>query len=335
MMSREEVGSHAHSEFDLPKPESMTAMSRETLRSRAEWLRRLREFFWERSFIEVETPVVSRDTVIDLHIDPIPLSLPGRSSRFYLQTSPEYLMKRLLTLGEPAIFQIAHAFRAEETGVQHNPEFTMCEWYRVGDDYQAGQELLAELAQVMFDVDGCNRLTYRNAFRQWAGVDPFNDSTSRIRGLCDEWLGKQVDGVARDVCLDLLFSEKVQPQLGQGIPTLLTDFPAEQSALAKVTARDYGWVAERYELFWKGLELANGYHELLDPKELAARQHQVNVKRVEAGKKPLPERSRLLDAMTTGLPPCSGVALGVERALQAFLDLESISEVMPFPIDQA
>ena len=334
-MSSDEANSRIPREYELPKSESMTAMSRATLRSRARWLRRLREFFWERSFIEVETPVVSRDTVIDLHIDPIPLSLPGRSSRFYLQTSPEYLMKRLLTLGEPAIFQIAHAFRAEETGLQHNPEFTMCEWYRVGDDYQAGQDLLAELAQVMFDVDDCNRITYRDAFRQWADVDPFNDSTARIRGLCDEWLGKQVDGVARDVCLDLLFSEQVQPQLGQGIPTLLTDFPAEQSALAQVTVRDYGCVAERFELFWKGLELANGYHELLDPEELAARQRQVNAKRVEAGKDPLPERSRLLDAMTTGLPPCSGVALGVERALQAFLDLESISEVMPFSIDRA
>jgi len=311
-------------------------MSRDSLQARSAWLRQLREFFWSRGFLEVETPVLSRDTVIDRHIEPISLQVPGVSTPFFLQTSPEYLMKRLLRLGEPAIFQIAHAFRAGERGDQHNPEFTLCEWYRVGDDYQAGQDFLAELTQAMLGVSVVERLTYRQAFQRWAGVDPFSDSTETIVHLAQLAAGDDVEeSFSRDLSLDILFTESIQPRLGRDAPILLIDYPADQAALAKVARREYGWVAERFELFWKGMELANGYHELLDSNELERRQHQINQERVDEGKEILPEGSRLVEAMKQGLPPCSGVALGVERTLQALLGMESIAEVMTFPIDRA
>lgn len=313
-----------------------STMTRECLRARSAWLRRLREFFWSRDFLEIDTPVLSQDTVIDRHIDPISLKLPGARSPYFLQTSPEYLMKRLLRLGEPAIFQIAHAFRAGECGDQHNPEFTLCEWYRVGDDYQAGQDFLAEFTRELLGVSGVERMTYRQAFQRWARLDPFSDSTDEIVRRAQLAAGDVIDDTfSRDLSLDILFTECVQPCLGIDAPTLLIDYPADQAALAKVVQRDYGGVAERYELFWKGMELANGYHELLDPKELERRQHQINQERVEDGKEALPEQSRLVEAMKQGLPPCSGVALGVERTLQALLGMDSIAEVMTFPIDRA
>jgi lysyl-tRNA synthetase class 2 len=320
---------------DAAKASVDSTMSLDRLRARAAWVRQLREFFWNRGFVEVETPVLSRDTVIDRHIDPIALRLSGNSVPYFLQTSPEYLMKRLLRLGEPAIFQIAHAFREGESGSQHNPEFTLCEWYRVGDDYQAGQDFLADLAQELLDVPGVKRLTYRQAFQRWADIDPFSDSTKQIVEYAKRAAGDGDETFSRELGLDILFTEFIQPHLGIGAPTLLVDYPADQAALAQVTKRAYGWVAERFELFWKGLELANGYHELLDPRELKDRQHRINQERVSDGKTALPEQSRLLDAMNLGLPPCSGVALGVERTLQALLGLETIAEVMTFPIDRA
>jgi lysyl-tRNA synthetase class 2 len=320
---------------DAAKASVDSTMSLDRLRARAAWVRQLREFFWNRGFVEVETPVLSRDTVIDRHIDPIALRLSGNSVPYFLQTSPEYLMKRLLRLGEPAIFQIAHAFREGESGSQHNPEFTLCEWYRVGDDYQAGQDFLADLAQELLDVPGVERLTYRQAFQRWADIDPFSDSTKQIVEYAKRAAGDGDETFSRELGLDILFTEFIQPHLGIDAPTLLVDYPADQAALAQVTKRAYGWVAERFELFWKGLELANGYHELLDPRELKDRQHRINQERVSDGKTALPEQSRLLDAMNLGLPPCSGVALGVERTLQALLGLETIAEVMTFPIDRA
>lgn len=320
---------------DAVKASVDSSMSLDRLRARSAWIRQLREFFWNRGFVEVETPVLSRDTVIDRHIDPISLRLPGNSVPYFLQTSPEYLMKRLLRLGEPAIFQIAHAFREGESGSQHNPEFTLCEWYRVGDDYQAGQDFLAVLAQELLGVPSVNRLTYRQAFQQWANIDPFSDSTEQIVEHAKRAAGDGDEPFSRELGLDILFTEFVQPQLGIGAPTLLVDYPADQAALAQVAQRAYGWVAERFELFWKGMELANGYHELLDPRELEDRQRRINQERVSDGKMALPEQSRLLEAMNQGIPPCSGVALGVERTLQALLGLETIAEVMTFPIDRA
>jgi elongation factor P--(R)-beta-lysine ligase len=293
------------------------------LRQRADILRRLRAFFDARGFVEVETPLLSHDTVIDRHLDPLAVTLfrDPRAAQdgptLYLQTSPEFGMKRLLARGDAtAIYQLTRAFRGAEQGTQHNPEFTILEWYRVGDDYAAGMALLAELAQAMFATPVVERITYRDAFRRHANQDPFANPLD-------------------DFEEDRLLATQVQPRLGEIAPTILYDYPAAQAALAQVRPESAGGVAERFELFYRGVELANGYHELLDPEALRRRQRAQNAARQADGKYALPEESRLLAAMEQGLPPCSGCALGVDRLVMLLTGTADIRDVLAFPIDRA
>lgn len=300
------------------------------LQLRAQTLKRLRAFFDARGFVEVETPVLSHDTVIDRHLDPLPVTLfddprtPAQGRTLYLQTSPEFGMKRLLAAGEAtAIYQITRAFRGAEQGSQHNPEFTMLEWYRVGDDYRAGMNLLAELAGEMFGVPDVTRITYREAFQKYAGVDPLAESP------------EAADPSEREFQLDVLLTSQIQPQLGQDRPAILYDYPANQAALAQVRHEDGIALAERFELYFQGVELANGYHELLAPEVLRERNRQHNQERAADQKYMLPEESRLLDAMEHGLPACSGCALGVDRLVMLLAGASSIQDVIAFPIDRA
>lgn len=336
--------------------------SLDVLRRRAELLRRLRQFFDSRNFWEVETPCLSHDTVVDRHLDPIGVqgssigclassTVQDHDAPLWLQTSPEFGMKRLLAAGAQAIYQVAKAFRADETGRLHNPEFTMVEWYRVGDDYVAGMDLLAELAMELLEADGVDRVTYSLAFQEFVNLDPLSSSVSELRqkaidaGLSfpDSWLAIDAEHdpkTYRDHWLDLLLVELVQPHLGMGRPTILHDYPASQSALARVRTRDEDGVsgplvAERFELYVRGIELANGYHELLDAEVLAARNAANNVARLCDGKSPLPVDSRLLSAMREGLPACAGTALGFDRLAMVAFGLESVEQVMAFPIDRA
>jgi lysyl-tRNA synthetase class 2 len=212
-----------------------------------------------------------------------------------------------------AIYQITRAFRGGEVGELHNPEFTMVEWYRVGDDYAAGMDLLAELAQAVLQCPSPERLTYREAFAKYAAVDVAN---------------------VPDFDLDVLLTTKVQPHLGIDRPTILYDYPANQSALARVRPGNPP-VAERFELYVNGIELANGYHELLDPAILRERNRTNNAARAADGKVTLPEESRLLAAMDHGLPACSGCALGFDRLVMVATGAKTIQEVMAFPIDRA
>lgn len=302
------------------------------LHQRAELLRRLRRFFDSHGFIEVETPTLSRDSVIDEHLDPLRVTLfgdatqPERGEPFYLQTSPEFGMKRLLVAGAEAIYQITRAYRGGEVGGRHNPEFTMLEWYRLGDDYAAGRKLLSDLAAAALGCEDAEQMTFREAFQRYARVDPFGELTSS-------------DSTQdRNFLLDRILTEQVEPQLGRERPTILYDYPADQSALAQVRpADDKGnpAVAERFELYIGGVELANGYHELLDPAVLLERNRTNNQKRAAAGKYTLPENSRLLAAMQQGLPACSGCALGVDRLLMVATGASTIQEVLAFPIDRA
>lgn len=300
------------------------------LQLRAQTLKRLRAFFDARGFVEVETPVLSRDSVIDRHLDPLPVTLfddprtPAQGRTLYLQTSPEFGMKRLLAAGDAqAIYQITRAFRGAEQGSQHNPEFTMLEWYRVGDDYRAGMNLLAELASEMFGVPDVRRITYREAFQKYAGVDPLAEAADAI------------DPSEREFQLDVLLTSQIQPQLGQDRPAILFDYPANQAALAQVRHEDGIALAERFELYFQGVELANGYHELLAPEVLRERNRQHNQERAADQKYTLPEDSRLLDAMEHGLPACSGCALGVDRLVMLLAGASSIQDVIAFPIDRA
>lgn len=290
-------------------------------------LRRLRAFFVSRGFLEVETPLLSHDVVVDRHLDPLSAILfsdprePDVGDRLWLQTSPEFAMKRLLVTGAEqlrSIYQITRAFRGGEVGSLHNPEFTMVEWYRLGDDYAAGMQLLSDLAEEMLSLGTPERLTYREAFQRFAGVDPF----------------EQTSGADHDLHLDLLLTQKVEPHLGQDRPTILYDYPASQSALAQIRDGNPP-VAERFELYVRGMELANGYHELLDPAGLRERNRVNNQLRQSDGKPVLPEESRLLAAMDHGLPACSGCALGFDRLMMAATGAKSIQEVLAFPISRA
>ena len=313
------------------------------LRRRAALLRQVRQFFDERGFLEVETPVLSRDTVIDQHLDPLAVRLindphdPDDGPLFWLQTSPEYCMKRLLCAGATAIYQIARAFRGGERGARHNPEFTMVEWYRVGDDMWTGMQLLDELTHMALGRGPAERLRYAEAFQRTVGLNPEHCATheleaaARKSGLQDPIPWEPAD---RDAWLDWLLVTSVEPTLGRSAPTIVYDYPASQAALA-VVRHDPVPVAERFELYVNGIELANGYHELTDPAVLDARSRAANAARAAAGKYTLPEQSRLSDAMRHGFPASTGVALGFDRLLMAAVGARELSEVIAFPIDRA
>lgn len=309
--------------------------SLDMLRRRAELLAKVRQFFDRRGFLEVETPLLSHDTVVDRHLDPIPVLFfkeprqPSRGEQLWLQTSPEFGMKRLLAAGATAIYQITKAFRGgREIGPAHNPEFTIVEWYRVGDDYAAGMQLLSDLAESILGAGAAERVTYREAFQRYVGFDPLQPGAKLPLppGL--------PTGADRDLILDDYLTSQIEPYLGTPRPTILYDYPASQSALARVRAGEEP-VAERFELYFRGIELANGYHELLDPAVLRERNRASNTERFADDKYLLPEDSRLLAAMDHGLPACSGCALGFDRLVMVATGAKTIQEVMAFPMDRA
>jgi lysyl-tRNA synthetase class 2 len=313
-----------------------------SLRRRAELLAWVRVFFAEREFLEVETPLVSADTVVDRHLDPFavmagPAALTvgnGSGGRpLWLQTSPEFGMKRLMAAGGEAIYQVTRAFRQEELGPLHNPEFTIVEWYRRGDDLAAGMKLLSDLCETLLSLGPAATLSYRDAFVQHAGVDPFLATDAELADVARDRGVIAPGSLAandRDGWLDLLLVSLVEPQLGQKSPTILHSYPPSQAALA-VTQDTQPRVAERFELYVRGIELANGYHELLDPAILRERNRQNNAARQADGKPALPSESRLLRAMEHGLPACAGAALGFDRLVMLATGAKTIAEVIAFP----
>jgi lysyl-tRNA synthetase class 2 len=324
--------------------DSQPTASWKNLRLRAELLARTRRFFDRHEFLEVETPLLSADTVVDRHLDPIGVTLaddprhPRAGRTMWLQTSPEFAMKRLLAAGGEAIYQVTRSFRGGgETGRLHNPEFTIVEWYRTGDGLAAGMQLLSDLAEELFRRGPAQRLTYAEAFQQSLAIDPHRASVADLAAAAKR------AGVAapasfatadRDAWLDLLLVERIEPALGLTQPAILCDYPASQAALARLRPDDPP-VAERFELYLDGVELANGYVELLDPAVLRARNAEVNLQRIADGKPALPAESRLLAAMDEGMPECCGVALGFDRAVMLVAGAKSIADVLTFPIDRA
>jgi len=315
----------------------------DNLRLRADMLKRVRTFFDDRDFLEVETPLLSADSVIDRHLDPIPVTLfedprqPTVGRQMWLQTSPEFGMKRLLAADAKRIYQVTRAFRACERGHQHNPEFTIVEWYRVGDSMFDGMALLAELGKELLRVEAVRTISYREAFELHIGLNPHTAGLEEIAQVGNRDLGglpPQYAGDDRDEWLNFLLAEFVEPKLGVDGPQILYDYPASQAALARVRD-DTPPVAERFELYVNGVELANGYHELLDANVLRERNRITNTHRSREGKYTLPEKSLLLDAMDAGLPACTGVALGFDRLVMVAAGAKSIDEVVAFPIERA
>jgi lysyl-tRNA synthetase class 2 len=318
------------------RPAWRPAATPQRLALRAELLRKTRAFFDFRGFCEVETPLLSQDAVVDRALDPFAVQVAPGETR-YLQTSPEFCMKRLLAAGAKAIYQTTRAFRREERGALHNPEFTIVEWYRAGDDYAAGMELLSQLCDELLPFGPASRLSYGEAFLEHVGIDPH---LAGARQLAEAAKSAGIAAPAsladddRDGWLNLLLAERVEARLGVAQPTILYDYPASQAALARIRD-DAPPVAERFELYVRGIELANGYHELLDPAVLRERNRAQNAARLLDGKESLPEASRLALAMDRGLPACAGVALGFDRVVMLAAGASSLDEVLAFPWERA
>lgn len=304
------------------------------LEERARILRAIRRFFHRRGVLEVETPLLSEATVPDLHLDSFRCRHAGSPETLYLQTSPEYAMKRLLAAGAGPIFQITKAFRDGEAGRRHNPEFTLLEWYRPGFDHHALMDEMDELLAEILAVPAADRLTYQGAFAAHVHIDPHRASPDELRQRALDLGLSDVPGLDRDGWLHLLFSHVVEPELGIGRPTFVFDFPASQAALSIVRPGDPP-VAERFEVFVGGVELANGFHELTDAEEQRQRFEDDRARRAADGRHVPPLDTRFLDALETGLPPSAGVALGLDRLVMLALGATDIADVLAFPVDRA
>ncbi|SMP77651.1 lysyl-tRNA synthetase, class 2 [Neorhodopirellula lusitana] len=316
-------------------------------------LREIRGFFHNLDFCEVQPPCLSRDCVVDAYLDPIgipieelglaaeptPILAPKdekSGQRFLLQTSPESAMKRMLAAGAPSIFAIAPVFRKAEMGSRHNIEFTMLEWYERGGDAASAIQLLGELARIVFNAERYQTVSYQQAFSETLHIDPIACSIQEIQQLVDAIDSNLAQSLQddRDGLLDVLLSTHIEPELGRKLPTILTRYPISQAALAR-PCEDDPRLAERFELFYRGVELANGYDELLDPDELVRRYETNNQIRQRTGRDSLPTETTLVQAMRQGFPKCSGVAVGVDRILMLRLGANHINEVMPFTTDIA
>jgi lysyl-tRNA synthetase class 2 len=332
-----------------------------TLKRRAALAKVVRDFFDGSGYVEVETPVLSDDIVVDAWLEPfvVPAKVDKAANEVdrFLQTSPEFAMKRLLAAGATAIWQMTRAFRRGERGPLHNPEFTIVEWYRVGDTHRDQMKVVEELTRLIFRRAGewssetenfddrlasrierpFEAISYDEAFARHAGVTVLSLSSTELRELSRDKAVNVPGSLSsddRDGWLNLLLSELVEPHLGRDAPTFLYDYPASQAALAKVRQDDPP-VAERFELYIDGIELCNGYHELTDAEELEGRIRDQSLIREHEGRVALPQESHLLDAMRAGLPECAGVALGFDRLVMLALGARSIDDVIAFPFDRA
>ncbi len=310
----------------------------DVLRQRAALLAAIREFFAARDVLEVDTPLLGQFAVTDVHLDNLRTQISGAAQPYFLQTSPEYAMKRLLSAGSGSIYQLGKVFRDDELSSRHNPEFTMLEWYRL--DFTAAQLMqeINELMQYVSDAPAAVSISYQQLFIDQLGVDPLaDDAVGQLRDALSSY-SSLADLVHReddrDLLLDLAMATVIEPQLNTKQPTFVTHYPASQAALAQVNPEDPR-TALRFELFYGGLELANGYQELTDAGEQQLRFERDNQRRNSSGKLKAVPDVRLLAALEQGLPDCSGVALGVDRLLMVLLNQSEIEKVLPFAIDRA
>lgn len=274
----------------------------EILKDRALMLAKARAFFKEREILEVDVPILSWEASVDLHIDLVEAHCCGKLG--YLHSSPEYGMKRLLAEGVGDIYQLSHVFRDYERGSKHTVEFTMAEWYRLGFTFKEMMEETIEFIHLFLNRQQVEILTYKEAFLRYSGKFP---SSMEER--------------------DALYAFEIEPHFGQDCLTVIIEFPPEQAALAKLG--DNG-MAERFEIYGGGMELANGYHELIDSQEQRARLEMANKERQAHGKKQLPIDQPFLKAFDIGLPDCCGVAVGFDRLMMLRHQLEEIREASSF-----
>ncbi|CAA0081797.1 Elongation factor P--(R)-beta-lysine ligase [Zhongshania aliphaticivorans] len=305
------------------------------LRRRAQLLAAVRAVFAERGVVEVDTPLLASAPVTDPNIEAICTNSPEGEGQMYLQTSPEFAMKRLLAAGSGPIYQICKAFRRGERGRRHNPEFTMLEWYRPGLSLQALMEEVATIVALVVGAVDSKFYSYQQVFEQHCGLNPHQASLAELKQCAAAHLEVNFDTDDRDTWLQLLMSSVVEPQLDRESLSFVYDFPASQAALAKTRIDANGVaLAARFEGFYAGMELANGYDELCDGAELVRRIRDDHSRRAANDQELPPIDRNLLKAMSS-LPECVGVAMGFDRLAMLACKAERIDEVIAFPLERA
>jgi len=317
--------------------------SLEALRARALLLESIRQFFKQRSVLEVETPLLCHAAVQDPHLHPIPAQYQpfGNASpqTLYLQTSPEFAMKRLLAANIGPIYQLCKAFRNGEVGKIHNPEFTMLEWYRPGFNHHQLMNEMDDFLAFILNTQTAERISYQDLFLMHLDLDPFQATQLELQNKAKDKkinLDKNMPStLTNDDWLNLLLTHSIEPKLGFERPVMVFDFPKSQAALAKIRKTPHFEVAERFEVYMNGMELANGYHELTDGNILEQRLYQDAATRKQLNHPEIPIDSHLLNALKAGLPDCAGVALGFDRLLMLKMNAKEIREVLAFTIEKA
>jgi elongation factor P--(R)-beta-lysine ligase len=320
--------------------------SMSALRARAAALAATREFFRARGVLEVETPAIVNSPVSDVNLGSVRVGWPGLDAPLYLHTSPEYAMKRLLAAGSGDIYQVCRVFRAAERGRQHNPEFTMVEWYRLGFSLEDLMREVADLVRTLLGPAAAalpvEFVSYRDAVRRHAGVDPIDAMLTGRAGL-DRLLevalalgldAQRAGTAGPDELLDLIVGTRVGPALGANALTFVHRYPASQAALARLDPGD-PCLALRFELYHRGLELANGYHELASAVEQRLRFDSDQRNRTLRKLPSATPDAHLLSALEAGLPDCAGVALGFDRVMMLATGAAKIDDVLAFPVERA
>lgn len=320
------------------------SMNWHNAKQRAKVLSLIRAFFLARNVIEVETPLLSSTTITDQHLDPFITQFNysadshcSEATLLYGQTSPEFAMKRLLASGYGSCYQICKALRHEQQGRYHNPEFTMLEWYRLGYNHFELMDEVEELLQLILTCPKTEKISYQNLFMNKVHIDPLNTSRSDLinvikhSGKLSDWLEREE---SIDTLLQFIMAELIEPNIGIDAPCFVYDFPASQASLAKISTKDPR-VAERFECYFKGIELANGFHELTDAEQQKQRFINDNEIRQQLDMEKRAIDERFISALEYGLPACSGVALGIDRLIMLALSVEKIDDIITFPVSIA
>lgn len=302
------------------------------LHDRAKMLAEARKFFATRRVIEVDCPILSFAADIAVHIDLISARF-NQTKICYMHPSPEYGMKRLLSEGIGDIYQLSHVFRDNECSHKHNPEFMMVEWYREGMEFEGLIKETMEFICLFLDDVPHRVISYREAFQLYAGFDYVHADNQQLLDYIEErnlpsYTELEKDDI--DALLNIILVSVVEPHLGKDELCALAYYPSTQAALAKTQQRKDEKVAERFEIYYKGIELCNGYHELTDPHEQRIRFIEANKKRIQLGKQALPIDEEFIKALEKGMPDCCGVAVGFDRLMMLRHETDQISDVFPF-----
>ena len=308
----------------------------EILKDRSKMLAASREYFAKKNILEVDCPALGVHAPIDRHIDVMAVTLPSGEKR-YLHTSPEYRMKRLLSEGFPSMYQISHVYRQSEVGHLHNPEFSMVEWYEVGISFDGLIESTLSYIRLFLGEVPSSIISYRDLWEKTFSIDYVTASCSDLASLCEEkgLTHPEMKSWDKDTLLQFAMSFLIEPHIGLSELFVIKDYPGSQAALARSEQREDEKIAKRFEVYFQGIELANGYHELNDGNEQGRRLLEENTARVNLGKDSLPVDSFFLNAIEKGIGDCCGVAVGFDRLMLLRHKKDSIHHVIPFSWDHS